>query len=400
MKNYKNVDLYTVGVGLQYYEDNEHYLKAGDSIIITSNNRIIKDDIILGNVAKQTRYYEKGYEILDTLLENGTYSLNNEDSQFVDSDDLDFLYREDTDGSVDDILAGQVIFADGEISIIYLGEKSEEEIYSFEDEYEEIDMEEDISLDSLLDLGPWLSCPCEELVISDKYTDYGMNNDILLRKEEDKMENVFGKLGFGKCADPRFSLSMNGIAVRAFGSDKYVVYNKDNNEFVDATDMLISVGDGLFILPAVEVNVGDTVIHEGKPYYITSVANNEIKAVSYEECTQTVLIPKTTMFGLKYFKKVFSMFGDNFASTGEMFKNPMMLMALMNGDKDSDLSNLLLMSSMGNGDFASNPMLMALLMKKGNKTDMSDLLMLSMLNGNNNPFTGKTKKAEDNKNNK
>ena len=48
---------------------------------------------------------------------------------------------------------------------------------------------------------------------------------------------------------------MNGIAVAQESTGKYVVYNKENNEFVDVTNTLIDIKDALFILPAVDINV-------------------------------------------------------------------------------------------------------------------------------------------------
>ena len=101
------------------------------------------------------------------------------------------------------------------------------------------------------------------------------------------------------------------------------------------------------------------------------------------------------MFGIKYFTKVFSMFGDNFAATKDLFSNPMMLMALMEG-KNSDLSQLMLFSSLSKGDLGSNPMALAMLLK-GDKEDntLSTLAMMSMFNNGTNPFA--PVKGKDNK---
>ena len=219
------------------------------------------------------------------------------------------------------------------------------------------------------------------------------------REERESMDNLFGNLGFGKYKGERFKLSMNGIAVYQPSTGKYAVYNKDNNEFVDATNLLFDIKDALFLLPAVEVNVGDTVIHEQKPYFIVDT-ENEIKAVSYEDCTQTVLIPKSTMFGIKYFTKVFSMFGDNFAAAGDLFSNPMMLMALMEG-KSSDLTQLMLFSSMSKGDLGSNPMALAMMLKgdKGNDS-LSTIALMSMFNNGTNPFAPKKKETKTTPSNK
>lgn len=219
------------------------------------------------------------------------------------------------------------------------------------------------------------------------------------REERESMDNLFGNLGFGKYKGARFKLSMNGIAVYQPSTGKYAVYNKDNNEFVDVTNLLFDIKDALFLLPAVEVNVGDTVIHEQKPYFIVDT-ENEIKAVSYEDCTQTILIPKTTMFGIKYFTKVFSMFGDNFAATGDLFSNPMMLMALIEG-KSSDLTQLMLFSSMSKGDLGSNPMALAMMLKGDNGDDsLSTIALMSMLNNGTNPFAPKKKETKTTPSNK
>lgn len=212
-------------------------------------------------------------------------------------------------------------------------------------------------------------------------------------EENSVMENIFNG-SFGKLRNERFKLSMNGIAVYQPSSGKYIVYNKDNNEFVDVNDLLFDIKDALFLLPAVEVTAGDTILHEDKAYYVIDTRDG-IKAVSYEDCTQTVLIPKSTMFGIKYFTKVFSMFGDNFAATKDLFSNPMMLMALMEG-KNSDLSQLMLFSSLSKGDLGSNPMALAMLLKdgKGDNT-LSTLAMMSMFNNGTNPFA--PVKGRDNK---
>lgn len=218
-------------------------------------------------------------------------------------------------------------------------------------------------------------------------------------EERESMDNLFGNLGFGKYKGERFKLSMNGIAVYQPSTGKYAVYNKDNNEFVDATNLLFDIKDALFLLPAVEVNVGDTVIHENRPYFIVDT-ENEIKAVSYEDCTQTVLIPKSTMFGIKYFTKVFSMFGDNFASAGDIFANPMMLMALMEG-KSSDLTQLMLFSSLSKGELGSNPMALAMMLKGDNGNDsLSTIALMSMFNNGTNPFTSKKKETKPSSSNK
>ena len=391
----RRIDAYGVIVGLEYYGDEHSYLKANDIVRIEYSGRVFLDGTLIGCIAKQDKYYEEAENILETLLTCNTYSLHTDDYCFCEKADINDFFV------VDDYADGQIVYADDKKAIVFLGTGDEEDFFPEEDAcYQLTDLGREIL--NLIENGDGSMSfsiteetteeTVEEEINFDDFICPTGHIGVVEREEEKPMNKLFGNFGFGKCQDNRFSLSMNGIAVRQANTGKYVVYNKENNEFVDTTDMLLTIKDALFLLPAVEVNAGDTIIHEGKPYYIVGTGR-EIKAVSYDDCTQTVLIPKSTMFGIKYFIKVFSMFGDNFAATGDLFSNPMMLMALMGDDKDSDISKFMLMSSMSKGDFASNPMLMTFLMKDGN-SDLSTLAMMSMFNNGTNPFVPAKKKAD------
>ncbi len=295
------------------------------------------------------------------------------------------------------ITEGVVVMVSHDLAVVYCGIIDIPEEYASinaEDYYNKIVGNEE-TVEGLDDMLAQL--------LTDTLSDYIKEEECKVcpeeREEKTGMDNLFGNLGFGKLRGDRFKLSMNGIAVAQKDTGKYVVYNKDNNEFVDATNTLFDIKDALFILPAVEVNVGDTILHENKPYFIVDTTN-EIKAVSYDDCTQTVLIPKSTMFGIKYFTKVFSMFGDNFASAGDLFSNPMMLMALMEG-KNSDLTQLMLLSSLNNGELGSNPMALAMMLK-GDKGDdsLSTIALMSMFNNGTNPFAPKKKETKTTTSNK
>ena len=376
------LDAFAVAVGLEYYGSNEEYLTAGDEVVITSNNMVMKDGKQFGSIAKQEKYYDIALDSLQTLVDYETIELQGDDFVVLNGDDINELIRD----NIFEDAVGTITYTDNKIALVYLG-TADEDFFFPEEEFDED------ACYALTEKGEALA---KALSAGEAFT--FLEDDLLNmtcelaeeRKEEKTMDNVFGKFGFGKLNDNRFALSINGIAVRQHNTNKFVVYNKENNEFVDTTDMLINIKDALFVLPSVDIAAGDTIIHENKPYYIVSVGN-EIKAVSYDDCTQTVLIPKTTMFGIKYFTKVFSLFGDNFAATGELFSNPMMLMTLINGEGNTDISKLLLLSSLSKGDLANNPMAMAMLMKDGN-SDFSTIAMMSMLNGSN-PFAKTTKKT-------
>lgn len=351
----------------------ENAVYANDTIEI-EDGYCFKDGKKLGYISN---IIEDVYEVaatLEQLRKSGT----------LDSVSMTPIILNPADVERYNICEGTVSFNYKEFIVAFVGiiaVQDEEELKNIDDMYDELcDAEEDVyytltekGLELLESIAKEEACECE-------------------REEKKTMDNLFGNLGFGKIKGSRFKLSMNGIAV-AQNNGKYVVFNKDSNEFVDVTNMLFDIKDALFLLPAVEVSVGDTVLHEGKPYFIVDTTN-EIKAVDYETCTQTVLIPKSTMFGIKYFQKVFSMFGDNFASAGDLFSNPMMLMALMDGS-NKDLTQMMLFSSMTNGDLGSNPMALAMMLKGDKDNDsLSTIAMLSMFNGGTNPFAPKKKETK------
>ena len=387
----RKLDAFAVAVGLEYYED---YLTVGDLVVINPSRMIMKDGQQYGSIGKQEKYYNQAMEVLDILIRDGIHTLTGDDYVILEGTEIIDLVGDEYGNS-----AGKVIYTDGKMALLYLGTADEE--YFFPEEKTEDDLFDEVTsmLHEMLGDGLVVVQENEEEELCYSLTEKGLDYlEKSEREEEKSMDNVFGKLGFGKCTDTRFALSINGIAVRQGNTNKFVVYNKENNEFVDTTDMLINIKDALFVLPATEINVGDTVVHENKAYYIVGTGR-EIKAVSYDDCTQTVLIPKSTMFGLKYFTKVFSMFGDNFAATGELFSNPMMLMALISGDGNTDISKLMLFSSLSKGEGFNNPMLMSMLLKDDSKSDLSTFAMMSMLGNGTNPFAPKAPKAKENKGN-
>ena len=200
-------------------------------------------------------------------------------------------------------------------------------------------------------------------------------------KKEEEETNMFSDLknGFGK-ADPRqFKLSINGLAV--LGSDnKYHTYNPEARELVEvSTGFFEEMKDLLFIMPAVELEVGDVILHQGKPYHITVAKENLVKGINFENATEDTLVGKTNVFGVKYYTKVFNCLGSNNV-LGDLASNPMMTYAMMGGS-DFDLSKIMMFQAMskGNGisDFSENPMMLMALM--GNSKDgMSDFMKMQM----------------------
>lgn len=231
--------------------------------------------------------------------------------------------------------------------------------------------------------------------------------DCTEEKEEMKEEtSVFSDLGasFGKVYGDQFRLSINGLAVR--GKDgKYVTFNPETRELVEVTTGFFDeMKDLLFLMPATELEVGDIILHQNKPYYVTRVKDNEVRGIDFEEAVENILIPKTNVFGIKYFTKVFNCLGTNNILGSDIASNPMMAYALMGG-KDFDLSKVMMfqaLSGQGNGiaDFSENPiMLMALMSNENGGGDLSNfakMQILSQIAGNKKKETKPAKETKTN----
>lgn len=223
-------------------------------------------------------------------------------------------------------------------------------------------------------------------------------------KEEKKVKeetNMFSNLGssFGKIGSDQFRLSINGLAVK--GKDgKYVTFNPETRELVEVTTGFFDdMKDLLFLMPTTELEVGDIILHQNKPYYITVSKDNVVKGIDFEDAIESTLVPKTNVFGMKYYTKVFNCLGTNNILGTDIVSNPMMAYALMGG-KDFDLSKIMMfqaLSGQGKGiaDFSENPiMLMALMSNENGKNDLSDFAKMQILSGlsNKKKTTKETKK--------
>ena len=210
-------------------------------------------------------------------------------------------------------------------------------------------------------------------------------------KEEKKVKeetNMFSNLGssFGKIGSDQFRLSINGLAVK--GKDgKYITFNPETRELVEVTTGFFDdMKDLLFLMPTTELEVGDIILHQNKPYYITVSKDNVVKGIDFEDAIESTLVPKTNVFGMKYYAKVFNCLGTNNILGTDIASNPMMAYALMGG-KDFDLSKIMMfqaLSGQGKGiaDFSENPiMLMALMSNENGKNDLSDFAKMQILSG-------------------
>lgn len=169
---------------------------------------------------------------------------------------------------------------------------------------------------------------------------------------EGKELNQFhiGEMEFGMVESDLFNTGMDFasgkmlLAIKS-NSGQYVMYNKDSNELVDASEMLMDI-NMVFKMPKPfsQVKVGDLIKREGQPMYVQSIQNGSLTCLNVEGEIKTFIPIKNQFFRDGFVVCYQSMMENNgmfgqqnikpdpenpFAS---IFSNPWMFMCM--GQKD------------------------------------------------------------------
>ena len=191
---------------------------------------------------------------------------------------------------------------------------------------------------------------------------------------------------FGPCTNDNIRMSMYGIAVKNLNGE-WVSYNPSTTEIINVDIFNFDGRKYMFKMPVpiADIMVGDVVIHQKKPMFVTEVCGDEsglivIDVHSGEE--KKILLTKSP-FGFNFATKVVSMFSAFAAAPtpDSPFGNFLPFM-LMGDDNDMNIDPMMLMMMMGQngnaGDLFNNPMMMYLMFNKNGNNDSMLPLMLMM----------------------
>lgn len=198
-------------------------------------------------------------------------------------------------------------------------------------------------------------------------------------KENDSM-NLFKNFDFGSCENDNVKMSMYGIAVKN-ANGTWVSYDAKSENVVDV-DILNFDAKYLYKMPVAikDVKVGDVVIHNRKPMFVTVVEGGKLGAIDPAAGEEKVILLTKSPFNFDFVTKVVNLFEGCFdaPSADNPFGNLLPLMLLNNdkGSTDNLLPLLFLNGGMGNTTM-QNPMMLYLLLDKSN--DKNDLLPLLMM---------------------
>ena len=231
------------------------------------------------------------------------------------------------------------------------------------------------------------SCVSLEVKQDNFYIDNKTINEIIdeatgvsikTKKEKDSMSNLFKNFEFGSCENDNVKMSMFGVAVKN-PAGTWVAYDTKSDNIIDV-DILNFSAKYLYKMPVAlkDVKVGDTVIHNRKPIFVTAIEDNRVIGIDPSAGEEKALLPTTNIFGFNFIVKIVNLFGDLSAgvSADSPFGNVLPLMMLADG-KNDDMLPLMFMMNGGQMDM-SNPMMLYFLMKDGKAgNEMLPLLMMS-----------------------
>lgn len=206
-------------------------------------------------------------------------------------------------------------------------------------------------------------------------------------KENNNMK-MFGNFDFGKVDGNTVRMSMYGLAVKNHVGT-WVSYNPATNEVIDVDVMNFDGSNFMYKMPVAieQVKVGDVVIHNRKPVYVTGIADGKLSAIDVMAGEEKVVLLTRNMFGFNFVTKVVSLM-DMTGMAKPSAENPfgnMWMLALMGDNKEFDFKDMLMMQMLSgqapvNG---MNPMLMLMLAKDGAADN--DMMMALALSGAFNP---------------
>lgn len=201
-------------------------------------------------------------------------------------------------------------------------------------------------------------------------------------KEDIMNTNSMFNFDFGRVTDS-VRVSTYGLAIKGVDG-RYVSWDNKNKSVMDVEVLSMPGSEFVYKMPVAikDVKVGDVVVHNRVPMYVTAVNAQTLTVVDIREATEKTIYPVKSPFGFNFVTKVVSLFDsvNGTASADAPFGN--MLPFMLMGNKDMD--PMMLMMMMGqNGSSAAltqNPMMMYFLMKDGKGSDMLPFVMMGMMN--------------------
>ena len=218
----------------------------------------------------------------------------------------------------------------------------------------------------------------QHFVMNDKE----LKTEIIENREDKNMSmNFMNKFDFGTCDKESYRISPYGLAIRN-STGNWVSYDTKSGKVIEVDIFNFGSGKYFFKMPVAikDIAIGDIVIHNGRPVFVTEIAGTNISVVDPFVSEAKTVIPVRNMYGFDFVTKIIcpfsSMFSDAGANVDQPFGNILPFMLMSEG---SDIDPMMVAMLAGGGTFdVSNPMMMYALCASGDKSSSALPLVLMM----------------------
>lgn len=204
--------------------------------------------------------------------------------------------------------------------------------------------------------------------------------------KENKKEMKGFNFDFGPVKTDSVKISVYGLAVKNTNGT-YVSYDTTSGNLMDVDILNFDGSKFLYKMPVAikDVKVGDIVIHNRVPMFVTSVGSDAKTLVVVDPVNgekKEIMLTRSP-FGFDFATKIINIIGNMSADANNPFGN-MWMFALASGDgKDTSFADLAPLMLMSQGSLNIDPMMMYVL-ASGGKND-SLLPLMFMMNKSNTP---------------
>lgn len=189
---------------------------------------------------------------------------------------------------------------------------------------------------------------------------------------------------FGSCVNDNIRMSVYGLAVKN-NAGTWVSYNPKSGEIIDVDILNFDGRKFMFKMPVAikDIEVGDIVIHNHLPMFVTNIDDGNIKAVDVYAGERKEIIPTTNMFGFNFVTKVVSFFNsmDNAPTPDQPFGNMLPFLMMSEDSANTDKDTMLMFMLMQNGqmgDIMKNPMMLYFMFREDKDNDILPFLLMTM----------------------
>ena len=204
--------------------------------------------------------------------------------------------------------------------------------------------------------------------------------------KENKKEMKGFNFDFGPVKTDSVKISVYGLAVKNTNGT-YVSYDTTSGNLMDVDILNFDGSKFLYKMPVAikDVKVGDIVIHNRVPMFVTSIGSDAKTLVVVDPVNgekKEIMLTRSP-FGFDFATKIVNIIGNMSADANNPFGN-MWMFALASGDgKDTSFADLAPLMLMSQGSLNIDPMMMYVL-ASGGKND-SLLPLMFMMNKSNTP---------------